>query len=94
MPEADEADETGKADSRFGVWAENVEVLNMFLRLGTQWRYRPDALGGRRPAGFDYAGVAAALALMGVKRGRRAEVFSDLQEMELAALDEWARARR
>lgn len=63
----------------FEIWPENVEPLNLFLRLKTQWRMGP--LG---PVGLDYAGVRAGLAMMGKRMS--AVLFEDIQAMETAAL--------
>lgn len=43
--------------------------------------------------GLDYAGVQAAMQLMGVARKERAELFALVRAMEGATLDEWARQR-
>lgn len=60
----------------FEVWPENIDALNVFMRLQTQWRTGPAG-----PTGLDYAGVRAGLAMM------RARIdFVDLQMMESAAL--------
>ncbi len=68
--------------SDFEIWPENVETLNMFCSLQTQWRVGP--MGGY--LGLEYPGVWSAL--KGVVRGRktRRAMFTDIQAMELAAL--------
>jgi Phage related hypothetical protein (DUF1799) len=64
----------------FGVWLENWDVLDLFLRLQTQWRTGP--MGG--VIGLDYGGVEALFRLCGVKK--KAEIFDMIQAMEFAAL--------
>ena len=44
--------------------------------------------------GLDYAGVQAAMQLMGVARAERAELFGLVRAMEGATLDEWAQQRK
>lgn len=64
----------------FEVWAENVEPLNLFMRLQTQWRHGP-----RGPVGMDYGGVRVALEFMQVPA--TPELFRQIQTMETAALE-------
>lgn len=64
----------------FELWAENVEPLNLFHRLQTQWRHGPQG-----PVGMDYAGVRAALEFMGTPA--TPELFRQIQTMESAALE-------
>lgn len=90
----DEECDADESDERFGVWRENVESLRAFIRLRTRWVWVANGMGSAMRTGLDYAGVIAALPLLGVTRPRRGEVFNDLQEMEWAALEEWGRARR
>lgn len=71
-----------EAEAEFGVFPENVETVEMFLSLQTQWRTGP--MGGC--LGLEYPGVKAALDLRVRSRRRRAELFDALQAMERAAL--------
>lgn len=63
------------------VWEENVRTFEIFCGLRTQWRIGP--MGG--VIGLDYGSVAALLHLQRVRD--REVVFSDLQAMEIAALE-------
>ena len=74
---ADQADH-----SNFGVYAENLPVVQAFLALSTQWQYA--GMAGQR-MGFCYAGVIAWLELFVHRRKRRA-VMHGLQVMERAVL--------
>lgn len=64
----------------FEVWPENESALEIFCRLGTQWKV--GALGGF--LGLDYSGVLALFDLLGVEN--RKEMFDKVQDMERAAL--------
>lgn len=72
--------EAMQKQDEFEVWPENVEPLQIFMRLQTQWRVGP--MG--HPIGLDYAGVRAALGMMRVRPEPR--LFDDLQLMEREAL--------
>lgn len=78
------ADEAAK-DPPFDVHADNVEVVEAFAALGTQWRVVA-GFGGAFWQGLDYAAIPATLDLMGVPAERRGEVFAGLRLMEAAAL--------
>lgn len=77
-----QADDIAVRDpDRFEVWPENWPTLELFDRLGTQWRW--DGMSGRC-LGLNYGGVETLLRLEGV--ADQARVFADLQVMERAAL--------
>ena len=63
------------------IWPENMESVQFFVRLSTQWRH-----GMSGPTGLDYASVLALLRTQ--PRERRDELFDDVQVMEQAALNE------
>lgn len=67
----------------FVVWPENWPVLGLFLRLQTQWVYRPD---GRRE-GLSYPAVQSAMWGMGVKKRDRTRLWDQLVQMEHAAVE-------
>jgi len=74
------------APAVFGVWAENVEALTVFLKLRLQWRLHP--ITGA-PVGLDHGAVPATLKLMGIGKKRRLRLFDRLmlcQDVALAAL--------
>ncbi len=64
----------------FEVLPENWEILDLFLRLQTQWK--AGAMGGA--LGLDYSGVEAMFRILGVRN--KAEKFAMIQDMEHAAL--------
>lgn len=68
-----------EAANTFELRPENVEPLDIFMRLQTQWRMGPVGASG-----LDYAGVRAGLSMMG--RRMTPTLFADLQIMERAAL--------
>ena len=63
----------------FEVWEENWEIVEMFLRMQTQWRV---GMGG--PTGLDYASLEWLCRLYSVKDP--ASLFEGLQLMEVTAL--------
>jgi len=82
-PETQGGDDAG---AEIWLWPENRLAWDLWLCLQTQWRV---GMGGA--TGLDYAGVQAAMQLMGVARKERAELFALVRAMEGATLDEWAR---
>ena len=78
--------------AQFGISAadldETVEVLPdnwpafvVMEALGTQWRV---GMAGR--TGLDYSAVPAIMALVGIPKKTRSQVFQDVRVMEAAAL--------
>jgi hypothetical protein len=63
----------------FEVWEENWPVVEMFLRVQTQWRTTMSGI-----LGLDYAAVAWLLKLYEVEDPRA--LLEDLQIMEAAAM--------
>jgi hypothetical protein len=70
----------------FEVWPDNVEMLNLFMRIQTQWRSGVNGI-----TGLDYAGVQAAIAMLALTLPKG--WFDDLQAMETAALRIMAEGR-
>ena len=72
------------------LWPCNLPTFNLWQRLQTQWR-----VGGMGSAtGLDYAAVSAYLReVAGIKARALPEIFSALQAMEQASLQEWAKQR-
>jgi hypothetical protein len=64
------------------VWPENLDAVNTFIGMATQWR---PSFGG--VIGLDYAALPAVLDLLGIKRKKRGAVFDALRVMEDAALE-------
>ena len=68
------------APDLFEVWEENWQVLEIFLRVQTQWR-----VGMNGPIGLDYSAVAWVLKLA-VPEDQHLTLLDDLQTMERAVL--------
>lgn len=68
------------------IWPENVQSVNLFLSVGTQWRV--GGMGGA--TGLDYPAVFATMdrLLRDEAQERKDALFADLQVMERAALQE------
>ncbi len=65
------------------VWRDNLEAVNLFVTLGTQWLVGP---GG--PYGLNYAMLYLKMDRMGIERQRQAELEEDIRILEDAALAE------
>ena len=68
------------APDEFEVWEENWPVVELFLRVQTQWR-----TGMSGPVGLDYVAVAWVLKLIAEESTHR-PLLEDLQIMEGAVL--------
>ena len=67
------------AGDKFVVWDENWEIVEMFLRMQTQWR-----MSFAGPTGLDYAALDWLCRLYSVKDP--ATLLEGLQVMEVTAL--------
>lgn len=66
------------------VYPDNWATVEVYLAMLTQWR-----MGEAGPVGLDYGcllGKHGVMAMCGIRRGDRAEVFEGIQIMETAAL--------
>ena len=63
------------------IWPDNLEAVNLFIQLSTQWR-----VGFSGPTGLDYAAVKAVFGMSSVSCDRWAEIFESIRTMEDAAL--------
>lgn len=63
------------------VWPENWLPMQVFSRLGTQWRV---GMGGA--TGLDYSALISVMNLLEVKKKDRGYMFWAIQKMESAAL--------
>ena len=79
MPEAIEDLQNRKQSKVFEVWEENWQVVEMFLRVQTQWRSTMSGV-----LGLDYAAVQWLFKLYEVDDQRT--LLEDLQVMEAAAM--------
>lgn len=66
------------------VWPDNLEAVNVFIAMLTQWRRA--GMAGER-VGLDYGVLPEVMRLCGVPPARRAEVFEDVRVLEDAALE-------
>ncbi len=67
------------------VWPCNWPAVQLFASVSTQWR-----VGMNGATGLDYAALAAAMAMLGVKRKKRAALFGQVCRMEAEILGMWA----
>jgi hypothetical protein len=65
------------------LWPDNLNTVNTFLSMSTQWR-----AGGVGLVGLDYNVLPTVLRLTGVPRAEWPEVFNGIAIMESAALQE------
>jgi hypothetical protein len=65
----------------FEVWPDNVEAVNVFVAMGSQWR-----AGVNGATGLDYGALPEVWRRVRVPPARRDEVFDDLRTLEDAAL--------
>lgn len=80
--ETDEAPDPGEAPGQpFAVWPENAPVLELFLRLQTQWHLAPSG----RLQGLRYDAAETVMRRLAMRRKRR--LFTHLQDMEHAVLE-------
>lgn len=65
------------------IWPCNVNAVNAFVAMGTQWR-----IGPAGAYGLDYAVLPHVLRLTLIPRPAWAEVFESIRVLEGAALEE------
>jgi Phage related hypothetical protein (DUF1799) len=75
------ADYLPEAPADFEVWPENWDVLQLFLRLQTQWHTGPS---GHR-TGLLYSSIPVVSRVLGIKT--TPDLFDDLQLMELTLIN-------
>jgi hypothetical protein len=71
------------------IWPDNLETVNVFIAMMTQWR-----TGYAGATGLDYAALPSVMQFCGVARKARADVFDGLRVMESAALAAMYEARK
>lgn len=64
------------------IWPDNVQAVNVFISMATQWRIGPNGV-----TGLDYNALAFVMRANDVKEADRAAVFDDLRTLEDAALE-------
>ena len=65
------------------LWPDNVDTINVFRALDTQWR-----VGVNGPTGLDYAVLPAVLRLTAIPRKDWPDVFAGLRVCEGVALEQ------
>lgn len=83
--EAEEGPDTAKP---LVIWPENWPVLQLFMRLQTQWRFS----GEGKLQGLRYDAAEIVMRQLRMKKRRR--LFDQLQEMEREALEAWDEQQR
>ena len=71
------------AEDGEAIWPENVQAVQVFVTLSTQWRIGPSG----HLMGLEYTAIPAVLALLRIPRGAWPELFADLRAMEGAAVE-------
>lgn len=70
------------------VLADNWPAFRLFNALSTQWR-----TGACGATGLDYTAIREVAGFLGIKKKQIAEIFPDLQVMEIEAIAVMAEAR-
>ncbi|MBX9849594.1 MAG: DUF1799 domain-containing protein [Rhodocyclaceae bacterium] len=63
------------------MWPDNLEAVNVFIAMGTQWR-----TGMSGPTGLDYNALPVVFGMCSVAATDQAGIFESLRIMEMAAL--------
>lgn len=83
--EGDTTDETEDDSQEPDVWPCNVQPVEAFVAMQTQWR-----MGFAGRTGLDYGVLPQVLGWLQVPGEQQAQVWADVQVMEIAALQVWA----
>lgn len=75
-------------EMEFHLWPENCAVWGVWLAIQTQW-YTDNGVR----TGLNYGGVRECMSFRSISKKDRPGYFEQLQAMEFAALDEWAKQR-
>ena len=77
------------AENTVGVWPDNIEAVNLFSAIGTQWRtHSGGPNGSSRAYGLDYGPLFHKMDRMGLTPERYTELEDEIRVLEQAALDE------
>lgn len=68
-------------DSAFEVWPDNMDAVNTFTAMSTQWR-----TGMAGATGLDYSALPPVLELTGIERAAWPDTFEGVRVMEIEAL--------
>lgn len=77
-------------EETFALWPENRKAFVFWQAIQTQWHSA--GMGGA--TGLNYSGVQACMALRGIRKKNRAELFAAVQAMEQAALGAWDKQKK
>lgn len=84
-PTKAEAEELGltleEATPVVEIWPDNLDSINTFVSMLTQWRVGPNGA-----VGLDYGVLPAVLRLNGIEEDRHQALFSDVRVLEDEAL--------
>lgn len=64
-----------------GVWPDNIQAVNAFIQMSTQWR-----VSATGPTGLDYNALPVVMRMGCIPAKDRPSVFEDVRVMEDAAL--------
>jgi hypothetical protein len=85
----DQSASPATAQNTFYIWPECMGTWGLWKRIQTQWR---TGMGGRE--GLDYPGVTTYLReVCRIKPRHLVQVFGEIQAMEQASLEAWAKQR-
>ncbi|MGE4337748.1 MAG: DUF1799 domain-containing protein [Pigmentiphaga sp.] len=71
----------------FEVLEENLEIVNVFVFLGTSWTLATLPMGGAVQVGIPSSEIESTMRMMGIKKKDRMSVFTGIRIMEKAALE-------
>jgi hypothetical protein len=71
------------------VWPDNLQAVNVFIAMATQWRVGPAGA-----VGLDYAALEPVMRMTGVPPGDVADVFGGVRIMEDAALEAMRKGKK
>lgn len=86
--DAEQAESSRQPEEKvFFLLPENEPAWRLWLQVQTQWRVGPAGY----PTGMDYSGVVARMGRVSIRRQHR--MLDEIQLMEMAALQEFAKKR-
>lgn len=68
-------------DTRFALWPENEDAINLFCSISTQWR-----VGMAGPTSLDYNVLFTLMGLKNLSYEKHCELFNDIRVIESEAL--------
>lgn len=86
-PDADGGVCAADADAPLAIWPDNADVLGVWMRLQSQWRLGPRGDMDLQGLRYEAAHLVIERTFRHLAQARRDEVFTQLIEMEHAALE-------